>query len=436
MMIERYALEPMKSLWGLKAQYERWLKVELAVVKAYEELGRIPKGIHKRLAENARIDVDRILEIEKEVDHDVIAFIKAVTEKMGDEARYFHYGLTSSDVVDTALSLALVEACDILIDDLEKLLLVLMNLAEEHRYTPIIGRTHGVHAEPTTFGLKVLSWYAEMGRNLERLKAVREEIAVGKISGAVGNYANVDPEVEELALSYLGLKPTPVSTQVVNRDAHAYFVGVLALVAAGIERMAQEIRHLQRTEVLEVEEPFRKGQRGSSAMPHKKNPILCERLTGMSRIMRAHVIPAIENISLWHERDISHSSVERFMFPDVTGVLHYMLVKGKYLVENLKVNSERMRENIYLTRGLVFSQRVMLKLVEKGMSREEAYKLVQKHALECWESGRDFKESLLTDEKVREKLKSELDEVFNLSQYFRHVDTIFARFQGGCEDGR
>jgi len=428
-MVERYALEPLKSLWTLKAQYERWLEVELAVVEAYEEKGIAPKGTADTIRQKASIDAEDILEIEKIVDHDVIAFIKSVTKNMGDEARFFHYGLTSSDIVDTANSLALVRSLDVIINSLEKLGRSLYEKALQYKDLPTIGRTHGVHAEPTSFGLKFLSWYAELLRNLERIKYVRKEIAVGKLSGAVGNYANIEPEIEEIALKKLGLKPTPVATQVVSRDYIAHMLSVFAIIAGLIERIAIEIRHLQRTEVLEAMEPFKEGQRGSSAMPHKKNPILCERLTGMARLMRSYAQVGFENMALWHERDISHSSAERYVLPDATMTLYYMLEKTNYLIENIKVFEEKVRKNIDLTKGLVYSQRVLLTLIDAGMSREEAYTTVQKYALRCWESGEDFQKVLKEDENVSKYLGEKFEEIFKPDFYLRNVEHIFLRFE-------
>lgn len=429
-MVERYALEPLKSLWTLKAQYERWLEVELAVVEAYEQVGVAPKGTSEEIRKKAVIDVDDILATEQVVDHDVIAFIKSVTKNMGDEARYFHYGLTSSDVVDTANSLALVRATDIILESMEKLSAVLYEKALQYKTLPTIGRTHGVHAEPTSFGLKFLSWYAELLRDIERLKNVREEIAVGKLSGAVGNYANISPEVERIALEKLGLKPTPVATQVISRDYIAHLLATFALIAGLIERIAIEIRHLQRTEVLEAMEPFKEGQRGSSAMPHKKNPILCERLTGMARLMRSYAQVAFENMALWHERDISHSSAERYILPDSTMTIYYMLEKARYLIGNLKVFEDKVKKNIDITQGLVYSQRILLALVEAGMSREEAYTLVQKYALECWETGESFKERVRSDEKVRQLITEEkFEELFRPDYYLRNNDKIYERFE-------
>ncbi|ANQ54171.1 adenylosuccinate lyase [Thermosipho affectus] len=425
-MVERYALEPLKSLWSLKSQYERWLEVELSVIRAYEELKIAPKGTYEKAKKNAYINVDKILEVEKVVDHDVIAFIKVATSKMGEEAKFFHFGLTSSDIVDTANSLALVRATKLIIEELKKLSEILLTKALNFKDLPTIGRTHGVHAEPTSFGLKFLSWHAEIERNIKRLEFAMKEISIGKLSGAVGNYANIDPEIEKLALSFLSLKPTKVATQVIPRDVHAFLIEVFALVASAIERMAVEIRHLQKTETLEVQEPFKKGQRGSSAMPHKKNPILCERLTGMSRIIRSYVNAALENIVLWHERDISHSSVERYMFPDLTTTLYYMVIKTQKLIEDLVIYPENIQKNIEITNGLVYSQRVLLKLVEKGLTREEAYKKVQEIALYCWENKTSFKDAV---KKKFNLTEDEIKEIFDPKYYLRNVNKIFKRFQ-------
>lgn len=431
-MIERYALSPLKELWELKAQYGRWLEVELAVVKAYEETGRAPAGTAEKIRSKARIDVEGIAEIEKVVDHDVIAFIKYVTREMGDEARYFHLGLTSSDIVDTALSLAVRESGLAIIQALTELSQALGEQALIYKDTVCMGRTHGIHAEPTSFGLKFLSFMVETDRNIKRLRRSVETCSVGKLSGAVGNYANISPEVEAIALREIGLRPTEVSTQIVPRDIHAEFISAIAIAASSIERMVVEFRHLQRTEVLEVQEPFKKGQRGSSAMPHKKNPIICERLTGMARLLRGYAAAALEDIALWHERDISHSSVERIMLPDATMLLYYMAKKSLDLVRDLVVYPERMLENFKASRNLVFSQRVMLTLVEKGMTREEAYRLVQELSMNCWNEGRDFKEAV---EKSREIGKyidpDEIDELFDPEYYLRNVDPIFKRILDG-----
>lgn len=430
-MIERYSLSPIKDIWTLDAQYERWLEVEVAVTEAFEELNLAPKGTSQNIRQKAKLDVQKILNTEKIVDHDVIAFIKVVTEDMGDEARYFHKGLTSSDVVDTALSLAIKRAGETILDELTKYIANLKKLAMDHKYTIIVGRTHGVHAEPTSFGLKILGFVAEEERNKERLEKAIDNISQGKLSGAVGNYANIEPKVEEIALKKLNLRPCKVSTQVLPRDLHAEFFSVLAMIGSSIERLAIEIRHLQKTEVLEIEEPFKKGQRGSSAMPHKKNPILCERLTGMSRMLRSYLSSAYENISLWHERDISHSSVERVFIPDATMLTYYMLNKANYLVENLVVHKDRMKENIEKSYNLIYSQRVLLKLVELGVSREEAYKIVQENAMKAWNERRDFKAILLEDNRVKAKLsdKEAFEDIFSPDYYLKNINEIYERFE-------
>jgi adenylosuccinate lyase len=430
-LIERYSLSPIKDIWTLDAQYERWLEVEVAVTEAFEELNLAPKGTSQNIQQKAKLDVQKILNTEKIVDHDVIAFIKVVTEDMGDEARYFHKGLTSSDVVDTALSLAIKRAGEIILDELTKYIANLKKLAVDHKYTIIVGRTHGVHAEPTSFGLKILGFVAEEERNKERLDKAIDNISQGKLSGAVGNYANIEPKVEEIALKKLNLRPCKVSTQVLPRDLHAEFFSVLAMIGSSIERLAIEIRHLQKTEVLEIEEPFKKGQRGSSAMPHKKNPILCERLTGMSRMLRSYLSSAYENISLWHERDISHSSVERVFIPDATMLTYYMLNKANYLVENLVVHKDRMKENIEKSYNLIYSQRVLLKLVELGVSREEAYKIVQENAMKAWNERRDFKAILLEDNRVNAKFseKEAFEDIFSPDYYLKNINEIYERFE-------
>lgn len=428
-MIDRYSMNPIKDIWTLEAQYNRWLEVELAVIESFEELNIAPKGTALEARQKAKIDVEKILEIEKVVDHDVIAFIKVATEDMGDIARYFHMGLTSSDVVDTANALAMKRAGELIEKELDNYITSLKKLALNHKYTVIVGRTHGVHAEPTSFGLKILSFVSESERNKERLDKAIFNISQGKISGAVGNYANLDPQVEEIALRKLGLRPCKVSTQVIPRDLHADFFSVLALIGASIERFAIEIRHLQKTEVLEVEEPFKKGQRGSSAMPHKKNPILCERLTGMSRMLRSYVSAAYENISLWHERDISHSSVERVFVPDATILTYYMLNKANYLASNLVVHEDAMKANIEKSYNLVYSQRVLLKLVEKGFSREDAYELVQKYAMKAWDQKKDFKNLLYQESLIRENLsQEEFNELFSPQYYLRNIEEVFNRF--------
>ncbi|MDI3516939.1 MAG: adenylosuccinate lyase [Thermotogota bacterium] len=429
-MIERYSLSPMKELWTLEAQYQRWLDVELAVVEAYEEAGVAPPGTARFIKEKVRIDVQKILEKEKETHHDVAAFVSFVVEQLGSEGRFFHFGLTSSDIVDTALSMALKMAGDLILSSLTELLNTIWEMATRHHYTLIVGRTHGVHAEPTSFGLKLLNWYAMMKRNKRRLERAVEEISHGKISGAVGNYAHVSPEIERKALEKLGLKPIEVSTQIVPRDVHASFVQVLALLGSSLEVIALEIRHLQRTEVLEVEEPFMEKQKGSSAMPHKRNPVISERLCGLARLLRSYSIVALENIPLWHERDISHSSAERFVFPDVTGIVFYMVETLRKLLENLKINEEKMRKNLELTRGLIYSQRVLNALIESGFTREDAYAVVQELSNRAWEENRDFYTLVKEDKRIRDVVPEKvLELVFDPGYYLRNVDEIYKRFE-------
>lgn len=425
-MIERYTPECMKTLWSDEARYERWLKVELAVMESYEALELIPKGYSAKARKNAILNARKISEIEAEVGHDVISFVKVATSNMGDEARYFHYGLTSSDVVDTAFSMAIVESTNCMISKIDDLMNSTFALAQRYKNTPIIGRTHGVHAEPTTFGIKVLNWYDGISRVKERLMEESKRIGIGKISGAVGNYADVSPEVEKLACEKLGLVPARISTQVLPRDLHAGYISSLAIIASEFERIATEIRNLQRTEIRELQEPFSKTQRGSSAMPHKKNPVNCERITGLSRVLRGYAISAMEDISLWHERDISHSSVERVIFPDATSLIYFMADELNKIIKGLVVDEKRMKSNIYMTGGLVFSQRVLLKLIENGMSREEAYLTVQKASMKVWNDE---------SPNLREALKAyvedvNLDDAFDLSYYLKHVDDIFKRFEG------
>jgi adenylosuccinate lyase len=428
-MIERYSLSPVRDIWTLEKQYERWLRVEIAVVRAFEQKGIAPEGTAQKIKEKSVINVDRILEIEEVVDHDVIAFIKGVTENMGDEARFFHMGLTSSDVVDTAWALGMKQATEMILDELKSFIKSLEKISLDHKKTLTVGRSHGIHAEPTSFGLKMLSFLAETKRNYERLKRAYEGIKVGKLSGAVGNYANISPEIEKLALNNLGLEPTEVSTQIVPRDIHAEIFSVFALIGSGLDRLATEIRHLQKTEVLELQEPFKKGQRGSSAMPHKKNPIICERLSGLARLLRSYTIPAYENIVLWHERDISHSSVERVNIPDATMIVFYMLKKSTYLIDNLVVNQDRMLETFNKSYNLVYSQRVLLGLIEKGLSREESYKIVQENALKSWEERKDFKLYIKSDKRIADHIsEKEIDDLFSNEYFLKNIDEVYKRF--------
>ncbi|MEQ9619288.1 MAG: adenylosuccinate lyase [Deltaproteobacteria bacterium] len=427
-MIPRYSRPEMSAIWTDEAKYGNWLRVEIAVCEAWAEHGRIPGEAVDEIKEKAGFDVERINGLEKELKHDVISFLTSVAEHVGENSRFIHLGLTSSDVLDTAFALQLRDASDLLIEDLNRALEVLKKQAFKYKDTPMIGRTHGIHAEPRTMGLVFALWYDEMKRNLERMKRARDIISVGKISGAVGTFANVRPEVEEYACERLGLRPAPISTQIVQRDVHAEFFLTLSIIASTIEKIAVEIRHFQRTEVLELEEPFTEGQKGSSAMPHKRNPVLSENLCGLSRLVRSYSIPALENIALWHERDISHSSVERVIGPDSTILLDFMLDRLCYLLDGLEVYPENMEKNIWLTRGLVFSQKVLLKLIEKGFSREEAYKLVQQNAMKTWKNKEDFKQLLLKDSTVSGSLsKEEIEECFDVKADLKNVDRIFDR---------
>jgi len=430
-MIERYTRPRMGRLWTEEAKLERWLRVEVAACEAMAELGIIPKNAARAIAKKAKADPKRVAEIEEVTRHDVAAFVQAVQEAVGPEGRFFHYGMTSSDVLDTGLALQLIDAADILIEDLESLAEAIRKKAQLYKNTPMIGRSHGVHAEPITFGLALASWYAEAQRNIRRMKGARNVMRFGKMSGVVGVYGNIEPRVEALALGKLGLEPEPVSTQVVPRDRHAEYFSTLAIIAAGVERIAVELRHLQRTEVHEAEESFGKGQKGSSAMPHKKNPISAENLSGLARIIRSNALAALENVALWHQRDISHSSVERIIAPDSTIALDYMLARLTGLIENLTVFPETMARNLDITRGLIFSETVMLALINKGLSRDEAYRLVQRNAMKVWENpGTSFREELGADPDVVKALGKSLDECFDLNHHLRHTDTIFKRVFG------
>jgi adenylosuccinate lyase len=430
-VIKRYTRPEMGQLWTQENRYRKWLQVELAVCEVRAERGEIPWEDWLVIKEKANFDPNRIEEIEEITKHDVIAFITNVAEYVGLPSRFIHEGLTSSDVLDTSLALLLVEASDILLKDIDRLMEALKKQAFRWKDLIMIGRSHGVHAEPITLGLKFALWYEEMKRNRERLLKARETVRVGKISGAVGTYANIDPEIEKAVCEKLGLKPDPISTQIVQRDRHAEFFTTLAVIGCTIEKIAVEIRHLQRTEVREAEEYFAPGQKGSSAMPHKRNPIGCENLSGLARVLRANALAAMENVALWHERDISHSSVERIIAPDSTILLDYMLNRLTGIIEKLTVYPENIQRNLALTGGLFNSQRVMLALTHKGLSRNEAYELVQRNAMKVWEQGGHLKERLMADAEVMRYLtKDELEELFDLRFYVRHVDTIFKRVFG------
>ncbi|RST70833.1 adenylosuccinate lyase [Siminovitchia acidinfaciens] len=427
-MIERYTRPEMGAVWKEENRYQAWLEVEILACEAWSELGEIPKEDVKRIREKAGFDVDRIKEIEAETRHDVVAFTRAVSETLGEERKWIHYGLTSTDVVDTALSYLLKQANDIIRNDLENFITILRNKAIEHKDTVMMGRTHGVHAEPTTFGLKVALWYEEMKRNLERFNQAAEGVEFGKISGAVGTYANIDPFVEKFVCEQLGLQPAPLSTQTLQRDRHAHYMSVLALIATSIEKFAVEIRGLQKSETREVEEFFAKGQKGSSAMPHKRNPIASENMAGIARVVRGYMVTAYDNVALWHERDISHSSAERIILPDATIALNYMLNRFGNVVKNLTVYPENMKRNMDRTHGLIFSQQVMLTLIDKGLSREEAYDTVQPKAMEAWEKQVSFKGLIGEDETVQKLLsQDEIDACFDPRYHLKHVDTIFER---------
>ena len=427
-MIERYTLSKMGNIWSEKHKMELMLKIEILACEAMTKLGLIPKASLEKIRKNAKFNPEQIKKIEEKTKHDVVAFIVNIGESLGPEARYLHMGLTSSDLLDTALSLQCVEASDIVIADLKKLLNLLKEKAHKYKDTVCIARTHGVHAEPTTFGLKLAVWYDETKRNLQRMEEAREYMRIGKMSGAVGPYATIDPDVEEYVCEKLNLKPANVATQIIQRDHHCQFVMTLALIGSSLNKLATEIRLLQKTEVLEVEEPFFKGQIGSSAMPHKRNPITCERISGLSRVLRANAMVAFENISLWHERDISHSSAERVILPDTTIVLNYMLNKFIHLLDGLLVYPKNMIASLAKSRGLIYSQRVLLELMKKGLPRDDAYSIIQHCAMQVWQETSDFKEVLNRDRKVRKYLKSsEIDACFDIKHYTRHRDKIFKR---------
>ncbi|MBW1731186.1 MAG: adenylosuccinate lyase [Deltaproteobacteria bacterium] len=427
-MIPRYTRPEMGKIWEDQNRYSKWLEVEIAACEAMAREGIVPEDALKNIKERASFSVDRILEIERQTKHDVIAFLTSLEEHIGPDSRYIHLGLTSSDILDTSFALLLKEAMEKIIEGARGFMSVLKKRAMEHKYTPMIGRSHGIHAEPITFGFKLAVWYAEMKRNLHRLEEALEVIGYGKISGAVGTFANVSPRVEAYVCEKLGLKPAPISTQIIQRDRHAQYFTSLAILAGTLEKIAVEIRHLQRTEVLEAEEPFSKGQKGSSAMPHKKNPIGSENIAGLARVVRANALAAMENMALWHERDISHSSVERVIGPDSTILIDYMMNRLKGIIDGLVVHPDNMARNLELTKGLVFSQQVLMRLAEKGIERQKAYVMVQRNAMKVWEGEDSFKDLILKDKEIMEYLgKDEVEEVFDLKYHFKHVDEIFER---------
>ena len=430
-MISRYSREKMTKIWSPENRYQKWLDVEIVACEAMAKLGKIPENSLKNIKQKAAINVKRIDEIEKTTKHDVIAFLTSLTEKVGEDGRFIHMGLTSSDILDTSLAILLKEAAEILLEDIDQLLVVLKKKAFEHKNTLMIGRSHGIHAEPVTFGLKMALWYQEMQRDHRRLVNAQETVSYGKISGAVGTFSFVEPFVEEYVCRKLDLKPAPVSSQIVQRDRHAEFFTTLAIIASSVDKFAQEIRLLQRTEVREAEEYFSAGQKGSSAMPHKRNPVLSENLSGLARLVRSYALAALENVALWHERDISHSSVERVIGPDATIVLDFMLGRFTGMMDKLIVYPDRMLSNLNMTKGVIFSQMVLLALVEKGMTREDAYTIVQKNAMKSWHEGIEFKELLEKDDAIKKYLQGkDLAEIFNINNFLKNLDFIFNRVFG------
>lgn len=431
-MISRYTRPEMGRIWESENLYAKWLEVEIAACEAMAQEGLVSEEALENIKKKAAFSVGRILEIEEETKHDVIAFLTNVAEHVGPDSRYIHLGLTSSDILDTSFALLLKQAMDIIVQDLQELMDVIRTRAMEHKYTAMIGRSHGIHAEPITFGLKLAVWYSEMKRNLKRLVEARDVISYGKLSGAVGTFANTSPKIEALVCKKLGLRPEEISTQIIQRDRHAQYFSSLAILAGTLEKIAVEIRHLQRTEVLEVEEPFAKGQKGSSAMPHKKNPIGCENISGLARLVRSNSLAAMENMPLWHERDISHSSVERVIAPDSTILIDYMLHRLTGILRGLVVHADRMAENLKKMKGLIFSQQLLLKLAGKGLERQTAYVMVQRNAMKVWETGQEFKALIMEDQEIGGYLsKTEIEEVFDLDYHVKHVDDIYERVFSG-----
>ena len=427
-MIKRYSRKELTDIWSEENKYKIWLEVEIAAAQAMEKLGQIPKGVSSTVKKKAKINVNRIHQIESQVKHDVIAFLTSVTEKAGIKARYLHQGMTSSDVLDTSFNIQLVQSGKIILKDLDQILKVLKKQARKYKFTPCMGRSHGIHAEPITFGLKLASFYEEFKRNKKRLLDAINEVSTCAISGAVGTFANISPNVEKHVAKKLNLKVEPISTQVIPRDRHAFYFSVLGIIAGSIERVATEIRHLQRTEVYEIQEYFSKNQKGSSAMPHKKNPILSENLTGLARMVRSTVIPALENIALWHERDISHSSVERSIGPDANITIDFALVRLKNILDNMIIYPQKMLKNLNLTKGLIFSQELMLELTKSGLSREKSYKIVQNYAKKCFAEDRDLISIIMNDKFIMSKIsQKKLKSIFSYSKHFKNVNLIFRR---------
>jgi adenylosuccinate lyase len=427
-MINRYTLPKMQKIWDEENKFNKWLDIEIAVCEALTETGEIPQDDMDKIRENASFSVDRIKEIERETRHDILAFLTAVAESLGEESKYIHMGLTSSDVKDTARALQMKESLELILDDLQETKQALARQAKKYKMRVMIGRTHGVHAEPVTLGLKLANWYSEINRHIERVEQLLERISVGKISGAVGTFANISPKVEELACKKLGIKAAAISSQILQRDRHAEYLSVLAIIASSLDKFATEIRNLQRTDILEIEESFKKGQKGSSAMPHKKNPITCERISGLSRVVKANANVGFDNVNLWHERDLTHSSPERIVLPDSSTLIDYMLNKFTDVVANLAVYEENMEANLAKTKGLIFSQKVMLSLVDKGLLRDDAYAIVQRNALKAWNSEKTFKELLLADSELMEHMnKEEVEQIFDYSYHLKNIDVIYQR---------
>ncbi|TDX51807.1 adenylosuccinate lyase [Orenia marismortui] len=427
-MITRYSLDKMEKVWSEENKFEKWLEIEIAVCEALAEVGEIPKADVENIKKNATFKVDRIKEIEQETRHDILAFLTAVAESLGEESKYIHMGLTSSDIKDTARALQMKESVELILKDLALVKDILAEQAKKYKMRVMIGRTHGVHAEPVTLGLKLANWYSEINRNIERAKELLTRVSIGKISGAVGTFANISPKVEEIACEKLGIKAAAISSQILQRDRHAEYLSVLAIIASSLDKFATEIRNLQRTDILEIEESFKKGQKGSSAMPHKKNPIVCERISGLSRVVKANANVGFDNVNLWHERDLTHSSPERVVLPDSSILIDYMLTKFADVVKNLAVHEDNMEVNLAKTKGLIFSQKVMLSLVDKGLLRDDAYAIVQRNALEAWNSRKTFKELLLADsELVKHMNKKEIEDIFDYKYHLQNIDVIYDR---------
>ena len=427
-MIERYSLPEIKKIWTEENKFDKWLEIEIAVCEALAEVGEIPQKDVEKIKENASFTVERIKEIEQETRHDILAFLTAVSESLGEESKYIHLGLTSSDIKDTARALQMKEAVELILASLKDLKETLKKQAIKYKKQIMIGRTHGVHAEPVTLGLKFANWFSEINRSIKRTENLLEQVSVGKISGAVGTFANINPKVEEIACQSLGIKAAAISSQILQRDRHADYLATLGIIASSLDKFATEIRNLQRTDILEVEELFTSGQKGSSAMPHKKNPIVCERISGLSRVVKSNVQTGFDNVNLWHERDLTHSSPERIVLPDSSILVYYMLEKFRAVADNLKVHADNMKDNLNKTRGLIFSQKVMLELVDKGLLRDDAYEIVQRNAMQAWDEKQEFKDLLLADEQLREYLsKEEIEQIFDYSYHLRNLDAIYAR---------